>query len=179
MLWVAELGMLVIWEEGSEDDVHPSSLDKASATKLVGATPGDLTILTADTDKHVCVAVEAYARRPPVEVEGWEKVVEVGYRSTAGEMVFTGEDDDGNMIEVDELPDLAIRGTGRYRVRVHMRGAKAALADDGDARQHFLVVVYPGDSRQTEIYRQLRVRGVRLAGEELTDRLYGAWPGGR
>ena len=33
---------------------------------------GDLTILTADTDKHVCVAVEAYDKRPPVEVEGWE-----------------------------------------------------------------------------------------------------------
>ncbi|MEU8109866.1 hypothetical protein ACWGH8_05915 [Nonomuraea muscovyensis] len=153
MLWVAELGMLVIWEEGSQDDVHPSSLAKASANKVVGATPGDLTILTADTDKHVCVAVEAYARRPPVEVEGWEKVVEVGYRSTAGEMVFTGEDEEGNMIEVDELPDLAIRGAGRYRVRVHMRGAKAALADDGDARQQFLVVVYPGDSRRTKIYR--------------------------
>ncbi|MBN6057489.1 hypothetical protein JYK22_36535, partial [Nonomuraea sp. RK-328] len=153
MLWVAALNTLDIWEEGSEDVVHPSSLDKASANKVVGATPGDLTILTADTDTHVCVAVEAYDRRPPVEVEGWEKVVEVGYRSTTGEMLFTGEDEDGNMVVVDELPDLAIRGAGHYRVRVHMRGAKAALADDGDARQQFLVVVYPGASGRTQVYK--------------------------
>ncbi|MFD1538769.1 hypothetical protein [Nonomuraea guangzhouensis] len=114
---------------------------------MVGATPGDLTILTADTDKHICVAVEAYNKRPPVEVEGWEKVVEVGYQSTTGEMVFT--DDEGEVVE--ELPDLAIHGAGRYRVRVHMRGAKAALAEDGDARQAFLVIVYPGVSRRTQV----------------------------
>lgn len=147
-VWVTGSGMLNIFEEGP-DTVHPSSTDQASANKVVGATPGDLTILTADTDTHVCVAVEAYDKRPPVEVEGWEKVVEVGYQSTGGEMVFT--DDEGEMEE--GLPDLAIHGAGRYRVRVHMRGAKAALADDGDARQAFLVTVYPGASRRIQVLR--------------------------
>ncbi|MER6948493.1 hypothetical protein ABT294_31150 [Nonomuraea sp. NPDC000554] len=147
-VWVAASGMLNVFEEGS-DTVYPSSLDRASANKVVGATPGDLTILTADTDTHVCVAVEAYDKRPPVEVEGWEKLVEVGYQSTSGEMVFT--DDEG---EVEKgLPDLAIHDAGRYRVRVHMRGAKAALADDGDARQAFLIIVYPGASRRTQVLR--------------------------
>lgn len=145
---MAYTGMLDVWEEGP-DTVYPSALDRATANKVVGATPGDLTILTADTDKHVCVAVEAYDKRPPVEVEGWEKVVEVGYQSTTGDMVFT--DDEG---EVEEgLPNLAIHGAGRYRVRVHMRGAKAALAKDGDARQAFLIIVYPGASRRTQLFR--------------------------
>jgi hypothetical protein len=52
-----------------------------------------------------------------------------------------------------DYPDLAIHGAGRYRVRVHMRGAKAALADDGDARQAFLVTVYPGASRRIQVLR--------------------------
>jgi hypothetical protein len=140
--------MFDVLEEGSDTD-DLSSLDRALVNKVVGAAPGDLTILTADTDTHVCVAVEAYEKRPPVEVEGWEKVVEVGYKSTDGEMVFLDEEG-----EVEEgLPDLAIHDAGRYRVRVHMRGAKAALADDGDARQAFLVIVYPGASKGTVVLR--------------------------
>jgi hypothetical protein len=107
-VWVGASGMLTVLEDGW-DDVYPTALTRAFANKVVGATPGDLTILTADTDTHVCVAVEAYDKRPPVEVEG--------------------------------------------RVRVHMRGAKAALADDGDARQAFLVIVYPGASERTMVLR--------------------------
>ena len=146
-VWVGAAGMLNVLEDGW-DDVYPTALTRAFANKVVGATPGDLTILTADTDKHVCVAVEAYDKRPPVEVGGWEKVVEVGYQSTDGDMVFTDEE-----TEEEALPDLAIHGAGRYRVRVHMRGAKAALADDGDARQAFLVIVYPGASTRTLVLR--------------------------
>ncbi|MFI7455752.1 hypothetical protein ACIBQX_50425 [Nonomuraea sp. NPDC049714] len=147
-VWVGAGGMLTVLEDGW-DDVYPTALTRAFANKVVGATPGDLTILTADTDTHVCVAVEAYDKRPPVEVGGWEKVVEVGYKSTDGEMVFLDEEG-----EVEEgLPDLAIHDAGRYRVRVHMRGAKAALADDGDARQAFLVIVYPGASKRTVVLR--------------------------
>jgi hypothetical protein len=108
LVWVGASGMLTVLEDGW-DDVYPTALTRAFANKVVGATPGDLTILTADTDTHVCVAVEAYDKRPPVEVEG--------------------------------------------RVRVHMRGAKAALADDGDARQAFLVIVYPGASERTMVLR--------------------------
>ncbi|MFG1947371.1 hypothetical protein [Nonomuraea sp. NPDC048826] len=148
VVWVGAMGMLEIMEDGADIE-GASSVDRALANEVVGAAPGDLTILTADTDQHVCVSVEAYDRRPPVRVAGWDKVVEVGYRSTDGEMVFT--DDEGEALM--GLPDLAIRDAGHYGVRVHMRGAKAALADDGDARQAFLVMVYPGVSQRTRVLK--------------------------
>ncbi|GAA3177205.1 hypothetical protein [Nonomuraea roseoviolacea] len=34
-----------------------------------------------------------------------------------------------------------------------MRGVKAVLADDGDVRQRFLVMVHPGTSGRTEVFR--------------------------
>lgn len=55
--------------------------------------------------------------------------------------------------EEQELPNLAVHGAGRYRVRVHMWGAKAAQAEDGDARQEFLIVVYPGTSARTHVLK--------------------------
>ncbi|MEV1246108.1 hypothetical protein ACIBO2_31415 [Nonomuraea sp. NPDC050022] len=145
MLWVDPSGTLDVLE-GDLDTDFPSSFDKASANELVGATPGDLTILTADEETHVCATVEVYDERPRVEVERWEKVVEVGYVSPEGEMVII----DG---EEQELPNLALHGAGRYRVRVHTRGAKAARAKDGDARQEFLIVVYPGTSARTQVLK--------------------------
>ncbi|NUW35447.1 hypothetical protein HTZ77_29045 [Nonomuraea sp. SMC257] len=144
-LW-SEFGALYASEEEPGEDFP--ALNDAYANHLVGGAPGQLAILTADEAMHVCVTVEAYRRRPPVEVKGWEQVVEVGYRSTTGDLRLT--DDDG----ADDLPDLAIGGKGAYRVRVHMRGADAAMADDGDARQEFLVMVYPGTSTRQVVLRK-------------------------
>ncbi|MBN6051157.1 DUF2029 domain-containing protein, partial [Nonomuraea sp. RK-328] len=144
-LW-SEVGSVNVYEE--EPGESFPALDDAFRNDLVGSAPGQLTILTADEAMHVCVTVEAYRRRPPVEVKGWEKVVEVGYRSTTGDLRLT--DDDGD----DDLPNLAIGGKGSYRVRVHMRGADAAMAHDGDARQEFVVMVYPGTSTRHVVLRK-------------------------
>ncbi|MEV0195101.1 hypothetical protein [Nonomuraea sp. NPDC050691] len=143
-LW-SEAGVLDVYEEAPGEDFP--ALDDAFTNHLVGSAPGQLAILTADEAMHVCVTVEAYRRRPPVEVEGWEKVVEVGYRSTTGDLRLT--DDRG-----DALPNLAVGGEGSYRVRVHMRGAEAAVARRGDARQEFVVMVYPGTSGRHVVLRK-------------------------
>ena len=82
----------------------------------------------------------------PVELKGWDKVVEVGYRSGNGGLTFTGDDGVG-------LKNLAVNGPGHYRVRVHMRGAKAALKREGDARPEFLIMVYPGKSERPALLK--------------------------
>lgn len=70
----------------------------------------------------------------------------MGYRSGNGDLTLIG--DDGG-----DLENLAVSGPGRYRVRVHMRGAKAALKREGDARQEFLIMVYPGKSGRTALLK--------------------------
>ncbi|MEU7833448.1 hypothetical protein [Nonomuraea sp. NPDC049129] len=142
-LW-SEAGSINAYEDDPDDDFP--ALDNAFTNGLVGSAPGQLSILTADEAMHVCVTGEAYRRRPPVELKGWEKVVEVGYRSGNGALTFTGDDGVG-------LKNLAINGPGRYRVRVHMRGAKAALKRDEDARQEFLIMVYPGKSERPALLK--------------------------
>ncbi|MET9342278.1 hypothetical protein [Nonomuraea sp. NPDC003804] len=127
------------------EDWNGASLDKAFGNDLVGAVDGEVSVLTADEAMHVCVTVEGYGRRPPVERAGWEKVVEIGYTSPTGEL-STWED--------ETFPDPLVKGPGRYRIRVHVRGSAAALEEDGDARQRFLVMVYPGESRGTVVLKK-------------------------
>ncbi|MGW4469946.1 hypothetical protein ACWENQ_09755 [Nonomuraea sp. NPDC004354] len=127
------------------EDWNGASLDKAFGNDLVGAVDGEVSVLTADEAMHVCVTVEGYGRRPPVERAGWEKVVEIGYTSPTGEL-STWED--------ETFPDPLVKGPGRYRIRVHVRGSAAALEEDGDARQRFLVMVYPGESRRTVVLKK-------------------------
>lgn len=121
-------------------------IETTQALTLLCPEVDELTILTADEAMHVCVTVEGYGTRPLVEREGWEKVVEIGYTSPKGERTHWAE-------AAADLPNPLVKGPGRYRVRVHMRGADAAMKDDGDARQRFLVMIFPGSSRRTEILR--------------------------
>ncbi|GAA2416130.1 hypothetical protein GCM10010404_88180 [Nonomuraea africana] len=105
-----------------------AALDDAFENGVVGTSPGQVAILTADEAMHVCVAVEVYGRRPPVETRGWRKVVETGYTSRSGRLAFD-----------DERTALSTNGPGRYRLRVHMR-----IHDEEDAGQEFLIMVFPG-----------------------------------
>jgi hypothetical protein len=139
MMWV-EFGTLNAYEEEPGEDFP--AIDDAFTNGLAGSAPGHLAILTADEVGHVCVTAEAYRKRPPVEIKGWDKVVEVGYRSTTGRLVLT--DDRGR-----GLPNLAIDGADGYRIRVHTRGTTEAMKEDGDARQEFLIMSYPGSSKRT------------------------------
>ena len=43
-------------------------------------------MILSDFDYEICVIAETYRRRPPVEVKGWNHVVEVGYESPAGKI---------------------------------------------------------------------------------------------
>ncbi|MFG1704339.1 hypothetical protein ACFLIM_14200 [Nonomuraea sp. M3C6] len=105
---------------------------------LVGTAPGYMEI-DFHSDYEVCVTTETYKRRPPVEVKGWDKVIEVGYQSPTGGFVLMDP-----FYGPGELPNLAFRGKGHYRVRVHYR------EPDWEAftPQHLLVMVYPGGGDQ-------------------------------
>ena len=76
---------------------------KGTTAGPVTAEPGRV-IVSIHSDFHVCVTLETYTRRPPVETRGWDSVVEVGYANRSGEMSFM----DG--LSGTELPDLSLNG---------------------------------------------------------------------
>ncbi|GAT68921.1 hypothetical protein PS9374_04586 [Planomonospora sphaerica] len=128
----SEIGM-----ESYEDHADTAQEEPVVHGDLVGSVPGHLRI-DFHADYEVCVTAEAYRRHPPVEVKGWDKVIEVGYHSPGGDLTLR------DPMDAPELPNLAIAGKGHYRVRVHYR------APEGDAftPQHLLVMVYPGRGDQ-------------------------------
>ncbi|MFB4264152.1 hypothetical protein [Nonomuraea sp. GTA35] len=115
------------------EDHEDSEDDPVMHQDLAGSATGVLRIhLAADFEQ--CVTTETYRRRPPVEVEGWDKVIEIGYLSPTGD--FTLRDP----FDSPQLPNLAVTGKGHYRVRVHYREP----GWETWTPQHLLVMVYPG-----------------------------------
>ncbi len=123
------------WEDGL--------LDKAQKNGLVAAGPGHVIILS-HSDYDICLTLETYRRRPPLELKGWDHVVEVGYDSSTGHIELMDP-----ISGLTDVPNLAFRGKGHYRIRVHYR------SPDWKAwtPQHLLVMVYPGEGRPVAEYR--------------------------
>ncbi len=129
-------------EEAYEEDV----LDEAQDDGLVASRPGNLMVLT-HPDYDVCVTLETYARRPPVETKGWDHVVEVGYESPAGDMVLRDD------LSGTEFPNLSLDGrAGHYRVRVHYDW----FDWDGpqEAGQRLLIMAFPAKGGERVTYRK-------------------------
>ncbi|MEV8639067.1 hypothetical protein AB0395_46165 [Streptosporangium sp. NPDC051023] len=139
-----DYGVLQTYEgEGSGDpDLDPGN-------GLVSSESGTLTVLT-HSDFDICVTVETYTRRPPVETKGWDKVVEVGYRSLTGAIVLTDD------LSGTTLPDLSLNGrAGRYRIRVHY--AWFPWKGEEQAGQRLLIMAYPspgGKEGKEIVYRK-------------------------
>ncbi|MGW0196744.1 hypothetical protein, partial [Nonomuraea sp. NPDC003201] len=127
----SEIGM-----EAYEDHEGTSQEDPVLHGDLVGSVPGQLAI-SFTPEYEVCVTAEAYRRRPPVEVKGWDKVIEVGYQSPGGDLMLR------DPMDAPELPNLAVAGKGHYRVRVHYR--------EPGTFQHLLIMVYPGRGDQVTV----------------------------
>ncbi|MFD8559136.1 hypothetical protein ACFV1N_17790 [Streptosporangium canum] len=119
---------------------------KSTTSGPITAGPGHVVVST-DSDFHVCVTLETYTRRPPVETKGWDNVVEVGYANQSGEMSFM----DG--LSGTELPDLSLNGRkGHYRIRLHL--AWFPWKGEGDGTQRLLIMAYPGPGDKVVTYRR-------------------------
>jgi len=123
----------------ARDDLYPED-------GLVTGGPGHL-IVQLDSDFHVCVTLETYARRPPVEVKGWDEVVEAGYHSPTGRLVLE------DALSGTELPDLSLHGRkGHYRIRVHY--AWFPWKGERHGTQRLLIMAYPGPGDKLLTYRK-------------------------
>ncbi|MEV4380777.1 hypothetical protein [Streptosporangium sp. NPDC049644] len=135
--------------EPTEDGGDPSEdglLEQAQDDDLVAALPGHLMILT-HSDFDLCVTLETYTRRPPVETKGWDHVAEVGYESPTGEIVLRDD------LSGTEFPDLSLNGrVGHYRIRVHYDWFRWKGEQEGG--QRLLIMAFPGKGDKPITYRK-------------------------
>jgi hypothetical protein len=89
----------------------------------------------------LCLTVKAFRTAPPQRTAGWVQVNEVPIVSRSGRLTVPEMGEGGEVGAGAPMPNLAIAGKGRYRLRVYVR------VDDAGEEQH-LVVVFPGASRK-------------------------------
>ncbi|MEW9527425.1 hypothetical protein [Microbispora sp. NPDC049125] len=136
--------------EDGGDPYEDGLLGKAQDDDLVAALPGHLMILT-HSDYKLCVTLETYTRRPPVETKGWDHVAEVGYESPTGEIVLRDN------LSGTEFPDLSLNGrAGHYRIRVHYDWFEWK-GSQGNG-QRLLIMAFPGKGDKPVTYRKTAQR---------------------
>lgn len=101
--------------------------------------------MTYGENEPMCLTVKAFGSAPPLRLRGWDQVVEVGIVSHSGHLGIPEYSDGGEEGAGARLPNLAVKGAGRYRLRVHTREA-------AEGEEH-LVVVFPGRSAKRIVYR--------------------------
>ncbi|WP_433237652.1 hypothetical protein ACQPYK_29330 [Streptosporangium sp. CA-135522] len=149
-LFVGEGGGYFIYDslhQGGEEAMD--ALDAAFANGVVGVVGNSATVITRVENTFVCLTVKALAAAPPIMAKGWERVVEAGVGSPSGELALASWEPG------DQLPNLAVAGPGRYRIRIYVRNQDKAAADVSERPvEEHLVVVFPGRSRKTIIRRR-------------------------
>ncbi|MFB9476205.1 hypothetical protein ACFFR3_42485 [Nonomuraea salmonea] len=122
-----------------DEDVMGELYKKGNETGL-GVTPGTVLVGHVADVSDVCITVKAFRKAPPPRTAGWYSVHEVPITSRSGTLKVP-EMDGGEVGAGAPMPNLAIRGKGRYRLRVYVRVTKS------EEEEH-LVVVFPGRSRK-------------------------------
>lgn len=122
-----------------------SSYDGSIPDELV-VSEGGMATVTTGTEDRVCLTVRAYRQAPPPDLDGWERVVEVGFDSPDGRTAIT------QMDGPPDLPPVTVAGPGRYRLRLHVSGRDEPDSWPLPAQRH-LLVVYPGESRKTKVLK--------------------------
>ncbi|MEV3979065.1 hypothetical protein [Nonomuraea sp. NPDC049758] len=106
---------------------------------LIGVARGAVLIGHVEDVVDLCLTVKAFRAAPPLRTAGWDQVHEVPIVSRSGRLAVP-ERAGGDVGAGAPMPNLAIAGKGRYRLRVHVRV--------GEAGEEHLVVVFPGASRK-------------------------------
>ncbi|MEV0588819.1 hypothetical protein [Nonomuraea sp. NPDC050310] len=143
-----DYGIIEAYEETETgpDPFEDGLLEKTQEEGLVAALPGHL-MISVHSDFELCVTVETYPRRPPVEVKGWDHVTEIGYESPGGQILLA------DAMGGEPYPDLALDGrAGHYRIRVHYDMFDWPGEEEGG--QRLLIMAWPAKGDKVITYRK-------------------------
>ncbi|GLW05989.1 hypothetical protein Misp01_11190 [Microtetraspora sp. NBRC 13810] len=127
-----------------EDEAAHEAADRAmdkvyDDSTLIGVAGSAVLVGHVEDIVDLCLTVKALRTAPPRRTAGWDQVNEVPIVSRSGRLTVPEMGDGGDVGAGAPMPNLAITGKGRYRLRVYVR------VDDTGEEQH-LVVVFPGAS---------------------------------
>ncbi|MFG1686158.1 hypothetical protein ACGFNP_38760 [Nonomuraea sp. NPDC049269] len=127
-------------EDEATDEAAEQAMDKVfDDNTQIGVAGSAVLIGHVEDVSDLCLTVKAFRTAPPPRTAGWEQVNEVPIVSRSGRLTVP-EMGGGEVGAGAPMPNLAIAGKGRYRLRVYVRV--------GDAGEEHLVVVFPGASRK-------------------------------
>ena len=127
-------------EDEAADEAAEQAMDKVyDDSTQIGVAGSAVLIGHIEDVSDLCLTVKAFRTAPPQRTAGWEQVNEVPIVSRSGRLTVP-EMGGGDVGAGAPMPNLAIAGKGRYRLRVYVRVA--------DAGEQHLVVVFPGASRK-------------------------------
>ncbi|MFF4658137.1 hypothetical protein [Streptomyces sp. NPDC001381] len=125
---------------------------------LVSASGGAIEVTTGMHTDSVEVTVEVHCERPDVAAD-WDEIAEISFHSPSGEVLVTHFMDDPA-----DLPSLASRGPGPYRLRVHARGRDRAvdqiLVDD--VVESYLIQSWPAAHQDAALVKATDAYGTQV-----------------
>ncbi|MGV9329226.1 hypothetical protein [Streptosporangium sandarakinum] len=133
----------LVHDPGDEavDEAAEQAMDKVyDDSSLIGVADSAALIGHVEDVTDLCLTVKAFRTAPPRRTAGWDQVNEVPIISRSGRLTVPEMGEDGEVGAGAPMPNLAIAGKGRYRLRVYVRVGKAG--------EEHLVAVFPGTSRK-------------------------------
>ncbi|MEV1248568.1 hypothetical protein ACIBO2_47380 [Nonomuraea sp. NPDC050022] len=129
-------------EDEAADEAAEEAMGKVyDDSNLIGVAGSAALIGHVEDVSDLCLTVKAFRAAPPQRTAGWDQVSEVPIVSRSGQLTVPYMGEGGDVGAGAPMPNLAIAGKGRYRLRVYVR------VDAAGEEQH-LVVVFPGASRK-------------------------------
>ncbi|MBB2914044.1 hypothetical protein FHS43_005356 [Streptosporangium becharense] len=129
-------------QDEAVDEAAEQAIDKVyDDDALIGVAGSAVLIGHVEDVVDLCLTVKAFRTAPPQRTAGWDQVNEVPIVSRTGRLTVPEMGEGGDVGAGAPMPNLAIAGKGRYRLRAYVR------VDDAGEEQH-LVVVFPGASRK-------------------------------
>ncbi|MCG5215795.1 DUF3488 domain-containing protein [Streptosporangium sp. KLBMP 9127] len=151
-----EGGGYAVLDDRDDTDGAGGDIFKAIDDGFIDAAGSSAAITTYGENEPMCLTVKAFRAAPPLRLKGWDQVVEVGVVSRSGRLVVPPYPEGGDSGTLEPLPNLAVDGPGRYRMRVYARTFEEDEDDSYAPGEEHLIVVYPGRSVKKIVHRPWR-----------------------
>ncbi|OUC96488.1 hypothetical protein CA984_14840 [Streptosporangium minutum] len=148
-----EGGGYAVFDDRDHTEGAGGDIFKAIDDGFIDAGGSSAAITTDGENAPMCLTVKAFGAAPPLRLNGWDRVVEVGLVSRTGRLVVPPYPEGGDSGAIRPLPSLAVDGPGRYRMRVYARSFEWDEDDPDAPVEEHLIIVYPGRSTKKIVHR--------------------------